>query len=95
MCNDLKENQNFVHNKYGWCYYETTSPRMALIYNLYVKKEYRRQGKARHLIELVLAELNTMGIKKFDIKVEPYEDSISVEDLIKFYESMGLRVINK
>lgn len=93
----MKENENFIHNKYGYCYYEIKQNNVALIYNLYVEQYCRRKGHAKHLIQLVINEINNIiGCnKEIQVKAEPQENSISIEKLIYFYEEMGLKVIRE
>ena len=89
----MEENENFVHNKYGYCYY-CVCDNCAMIYNLYVEKEYRRKGYARSLIQIAINEIRASGYEK-DIKIEaqPREDSINLEKLIAFYKGMGLKIL--
>jgi GNAT superfamily N-acetyltransferase len=89
----IEEYENFIHNKYGYCYYSLKENEPAIIFNLYVEPEYRRQGHARKLINYVIKEIMKTGYKNdILIKAEPRENSISVEDLIVFYEEMGLKI---
>jgi GNAT superfamily N-acetyltransferase len=89
---DLRKNDNFIHNKYGHCYYSLDDH---LIYNLYVHQEYRRQGHSKVLLEYAINEIRKTGYTG-EIKVEaiPREDSISKENLIAYYKSMNLTIIN-
>lgn len=89
----MEENENFIHNKYGYCYYYLKENEPAIIFNLYVEPEYRRRGYARKLINYVIKEIKDTGYDK-DIFIEanPRENSIDLETLIKFYESMGLKI---
>lgn len=52
----MEENENFIHNKYGYCYYFIESNN-AIIFNLYVEPTYRKRGHAKHLIQLVIREI--------------------------------------
>jgi ribosomal protein S18 acetylase RimI-like enzyme len=67
-----------------------------MIYDLYVRKEYRRKGHARNLIQTVINKIRVSGYEK-DIRIEaqPKENSIDVKKLTIFYEGMGLKVIIK
>ena len=89
----MKETENFIHNKFGYCYYcvETNT---AMIYNLYVEPDYRLKGHAKNLIRLVIREIKESGYSK-EIKVEarPRADSIDIETLIDFYKRMGLEIL--
>lgn len=91
----MEENENFIHNKYGYCFYFIDEANdTAMIYNLYVEPEYRQQGHAKHLIRLAIREIRETGYNN-DIQIEarPREDSISIENLIAFYKRMGLKVL--
>jgi GNAT superfamily N-acetyltransferase len=89
----MEENENFIHNKYGYCYYAINPNNTALIFNLYIDYIYRRKGHAKHLIQLIIREINIVGCKRIYIKAEPQEDSITLENLISFYKRMGLKII--
>lgn len=87
-------NDNFIHNKYGWCYYWIKND-TALVHSLVVEPEYRRRGHAKHLLGLVMAEIRNSGYSgEIQIEALPEENSIDKESLIAFYKSMGLKVIN-
>ena len=90
----MEENENFIHNKYGYCYYSIEPNDIAIIFNLYVEPEYRRKGHAKNLIQLVIGEIGKTGCNK-EIRVEasPRENSIDAENLTAFYESMGLKIL--
>lgn len=87
----MEENENFIHNKFGYCYYSINPDNTAIIFNLYVEPCYRRKGHAKHLIQLVITEINE--VKEIQIEVYPREDSISRENLISFYKKMGLKIL--
>ena len=87
--------EDFIHRKYGYCYFEIEHGKKPIIFNLYVHPEYRRQGYARKLLQYVISEIRQTGyIGDIDIEVSPRENSISKEKLESFYVSMGLTVIN-
>lgn len=87
--------KNIISNEYGHCHYCVCKDKnCSMIYNLFVKKEYRRKGVAKHFLQEVIKEIRTTGyISDIKIIAEPEENSISKEDLVKFYEKMGLKVI--
>jgi hypothetical protein len=87
--------ENFIHTKYGYCYYEVEAGRAPIIFNLYVHPEYRRTGQARKLIAYVINQIRSLGYTgKIDIEALPREQSISREDLANFYEGLGLHVVD-
>lgn len=65
----------------------------AKIDNLFVKKEFRNQGKARELIVLAMSEIEKAGFSNAIIVAEPKEQGVDFSRLSYFYESMGLEVI--
>lgn len=90
----MEENENFIHNKYGYCYYFIESNDMAIIFNLYVEPAYRKKGHAKNLIQLVIKEIReAVYNKEIQIEACPREDSIDAENLIAFYERMGLKIL--
>jgi GNAT superfamily N-acetyltransferase len=89
---EIEEFDNFIHIKQGYCYYSNNPEKFPIIYNLYIEKEYRRKGFARKLLELVIAEILSKGDTPIFIEADPQENSISKEELSKFYQSLGLTV---
>ncbi len=90
----MEENENFIHNKYGYCYYSIETNNTAMIFNLYVEPEYRQKGHAKNLIRLAIKEIREAGYnKEIQIEARPREDSIGVERLVAFYNKMGLKIL--
>jgi GNAT superfamily N-acetyltransferase len=88
---------HFIHTNYGYCYYELDKPVSEggtyLIYSLYVHREHRRKGYARRMLQYLIDEIRGTGYNgEIFICAEPEENSISVANLIRFYENMGLTV---
>ncbi len=87
--------KNIISNNYGHCHYcICKNDNCSMIYNLFVKEEYRRQGYAKDFVQNAIKQIRCTGYTG-DIKnvAEPEEGSISKKDLIKFYEKMSLKVI--
>lgn len=83
-------------NKFGYCYYIFHSPPFEVyIYNLYVYPEYRRKGHAKKILQNIINIIRKIGYKGV-IKIEaiPREHSISFNDIVSFYRSLNLHVIN-
>jgi GNAT superfamily N-acetyltransferase len=93
----MKNNDEYISTRYGYCYYFINSSDIALIHTLYVEPEHRRKGYATHLIKLILNEIEFIEDfhGEIQIKAEPQENSISKEDLISFYKKMGLKVLEE
>jgi ribosomal protein S18 acetylase RimI-like enzyme len=91
---ESRYNCDFVLNEYGYCCY-CFPDENALVFNLYVYKEFRRLGHAKELIKMCITAIRESGYAK-EIRVEaaPMENSISVDDLVAFYKRMGLTVIH-
>ena len=90
----MEDNENFIHNKYGYCYYQICKTDGAIVYNLYVEPEYRRKGHAKHLIQLAINEIRETGYgKEIFIQAQPRENSINIGNLVAFYKRMGLTII--
>jgi GNAT superfamily N-acetyltransferase len=79
---------------YGYCEFDIYD---RLIFNLYIEKEFRRKGYAKKIIRLAINFIKKTSKSNDYIFIEafPRENSISIYDLIKFYNKMGLKVINK
>lgn len=91
---DLDPHDNFIHDRYGYCYYSIEPGQHPIVYNLYTEPEYRRQGHARKHIQYVISEIRCSGYTGIiDIEVAPYEDSISRADITAFYQSLGLHTL--
>lgn len=89
--------KNNIFNNYGHCHYCVCKDNnCSMIYNLYIEKEYRRQGHAKQLVETAINEIRKTGYEG-DIKIvaEPEEESIKKQDLIEFYEKMNLKIIDQ
>ena len=88
LCN---EDENFIQTKFGYCFYTLDSN--PLIYNLYVHPQYRCCGHSNTLLRLAIGRIRANRYKgDIRIQVEPRENSIGLEDLTKYYKSMGLIV---
>lgn len=89
--------KNHITNEYGDCFYCVCKDKgCSMLYNLYVEKAHRRQGKATELATMAISKIRETGYNG-DIKIvaEPEENSISKKDLIRFYKSLNLKVVEK
>lgn len=83
----------FVKNEYGYCCYYIIKDGKALIFNLYIEKEYRRKGHAEKILKKVIKKIRDSGYTKdIHIQAEPKDGSISKEDLVNFYKKLELVV---
>lgn len=88
----IENDENFIHNKFGYCYYSLEP--YPIIFNLYIEPEYRKQGHSKKLLQYVINEIrNTGWAGEIEIEAKPRENSINEERLIKYYEDMGLKII--
>lgn len=63
------------------------------IYNLFVRPEFRRCGKAREILRLAIDAIRDTGYdEEIQIVAKPQDSSINLEILTEFYKSMGLSV---
>ena len=86
--------ENFIHDKYGYCYYAIEPDRKPIIFGLFTEPEYRRRGYARKHLQYVIAEIQGTGyLGPIQIDAQPAEDSIDKENLIWFYKNTGLEII--
>lgn len=94
----MEENENFIHDKFGYCYYIIDPGERPIIFNLYTEPWYRNKGHARRHLEFVINEIRKTGYKdEIDIEVTRQEENLKVdsEKLALFYKSMGLEVSNQ
>ena len=83
---------NKIKNEYGECDYSFESDYVH-IYNLFVYPEHRRKGNARKILKRSIAEIRETGYEgEIQIVADPKDETINVKRLIRFYESMGLKV---
>ena len=85
--------EQFIQTESGYCYYDITGEK-PVIYNLFVEQDSRGKGKARKLLELVIRIIRDTGYTG-DILIEakPMEKAADKQHLKRFYESMGLVVM--
>lgn len=90
----VEPEENFVHDKYGYCYYYLENGKRPLIFNLWTEENCRRKGHARRHILMVMEEIRKSGyLGPIDIEAVPKDGSIDRESLVSFYSSLGLTVI--
>jgi len=81
-----------IETKFGYCEYEFETDYVH-IYNLFVYPKYRRQGRARELLRMAIAEIRNTGYKgSISIVAIPSDNSINLRDLKRFYRKMSLQV---
>lgn len=91
----LRWDEHLVYHEYGYCYYYVNED-SAGIFNLYIAPVFRRHGYARQIINECILAIRTFGYKnQIIVEADPYESNLTKNDLISFYESMDLNVINK
>lgn len=98
-----KDDPKFIQNEFGYCYYvfgtDYNTPKdngeiHAVIYNLYIFPEFRRQGHGKKILQSVIDAIRATKYEgEIRIFPSPREDSIGFKDLVKFYQSMGLKTI--
>lgn len=88
--------KDIISNEYGHCYYCVCKDNdCSMIYNLFIKKDYRRKGIAKDFIQKAIDKIRATGyIGDIKIVAEPEDNSISKENLIRFYKKMDLKIIN-
>jgi ribosomal protein S18 acetylase RimI-like enzyme len=85
-----------IKNDFGYCSYDISETEGACIYNLYVYRKYRRHGKATELLLNAINSIRNSGYKYcIGIEATPRENSISTQELVEFYNRLGLLVVNQ
>lgn len=88
--------ETYIETEYGYCFYTFEDYPGALIYNLYVYPQFRRQGHAKKLLRSVIDLICSTGYTgDIGIEVIPREDSISRNDLYNFYKTLNLKILEK
>jgi len=95
----MEQYENYIKTKYGYGFYafEFNGKEYvnAIIYNLYVYQEYRRQGRATDILLKIIRLIRGFGYEgNIEIEAEPREGSISAEDLERFYQRLGLIIVH-
>jgi GNAT superfamily N-acetyltransferase len=84
-----------IENEFGYCRYDIDEIEGACIYNLYVYRGHRRQGKAREILCAAIKAIRSHGYEYcIGIEAIPKENSISQQALVDFYKSLELCVMN-
>lgn len=78
-----------INNQYGHCSY-CICDKYTMIYNLYVKKDHRRKGYAKALIEKAIDEIRKTGYTGYIKVIAESDEDINRDILVRFYENMGL-----
>lgn len=97
----LSSEEKFVENNFGYCCYtfDIINSFMdykiyGIIYNLYIYPQFRKLGNGRNLLLECIDIIRKMDYEdEIIIEASPMENSISVENLILFYKSMGLKIL--
>lgn len=77
---------------YGYCSYSFEEDYVH-IHGLYIFPKYRKQGKAKKLLQKAIDEIKNIGYQDNILIVAiPEENCISLENLKLFYMNMGLEV---
>ena len=81
-----------IKNKYGHCNYGFEDDYVH-VYDLYVHKKYRNQGKAKELLQCVIDEIRSTGyVSTIQIVANPTDKGIDTDRLKSFYKRMGFDV---
>ena len=85
--------ENFIQNKFGYCFY-SVEPKLAIIFNLYVHPEFRRQGHSKKLLKYVIQEIRELNYKEnIFVEVCPKEDSVPTIVLENYYKKFDLKIL--
>lgn len=85
--------ENFIQNRFGYCFYALNAGN-PIVYNLFVHPVYRGRGAARKLVLMVIQEIRTGGYTgKITVDAKPFDASIDLQRLIRFYEGLGLTLL--
>lgn len=88
--------ETYIETEYGYCFYTFEDYPGALIYNLYVYNQFRRQGHAKKLLQSVIDLIKSTGYTgEIGIEAIPRENSIELCDLYNFYKTFNLKILEK
>jgi len=91
-----EDEDNFVQDKFGYCFYCIEPGERVFIYNLYVRPEARRQGRARRYLQYLIDEIRNAGYKdEIEIEIAPFGESVPREALERLYRSLGLTIYKR
>lgn len=81
-----------IKNNFGHCNYSFEQDYVH-IYNLFVLPKFRKQGKAREILQTAIDAIRETGYTgTIQIVAKPKNNSISLRKLTAFYIQMGLEV---
>jgi GNAT superfamily N-acetyltransferase len=66
-----------------------------VVYNIFVEPSYRRRGIARQILRKSEAMARNLGFTQIQLKPKPLEETVSLDDLVRFYASEGYRWMSK
>jgi ribosomal protein S18 acetylase RimI-like enzyme len=93
----LPPHDDFVHDRYGWCYYSLAPNHAPVIYNLVTEPCYRRQGHGRRHLAEVVRRIRSAG---YDGKIHVVADPSAIDRgpprsaLVRMYLAAGLTIID-
>ena len=82
-----------IKNKFGYCKFAFEKD-FVHIYDLYIYPKYRYKGRGRKILKATINEIRKTYHGTIQIVANPKEKSVSKDKLIKFYESMNLKVFD-
>ena len=86
--------ENFIHTKYGYCYWAMQPNKIPIIFNLYTEPKFRRKGHAREHLQYIIKEIRNTGYAgNIEIEGPSFYDGVRSQWIAGFYKSMGLAVI--
>lgn len=86
-----------IYGRVKWGLYTIDSDKMYyIIYDLYINKEFRHKGFAKALLQAASNIISVENVNKHPIGImpKPMEDSITIEDLTRFYRKMGFDIVS-
>lgn len=88
----IHNNESVIKNNFGHCKFAFEKDYVH-IYDLFIKPQFRRQGRAREILQAAIDEIRKTGyIGSIQIVAKPTEEQVDLKRLIAFYKNMKLEV---
>lgn len=88
----IHNSENVIKNNFGHCKFSFENDYVH-IYDLFIKLQFRKQGRAREILQTAINEIRKTGyIGPIKIVAKPTEKQVDLKKLITFYKNMKLEV---
>lgn len=86
--------EEYISNRYGYCYYDMEFKPSPIIFNLFIYEDYRRKKHGTNILKTVIFAIRHVHNYSGDILIEvsPQKNSIPKDILTNLYKKLGLKI---